>query len=125
MWLFEVFRRGRRTTSGVNDVAVSVLGVEGPDIQGRSIGADTQVLGVKEQSSRTNRRAASGSGISRVESSAVRATVIVHSPVPVMLTVPVAHAARLCVMKVWMSDVVGCVPSRLSAGRSGSAVNVA
>ena len=28
----EVFRRGRRTIGGVNDVAVSVLGVEGPDI---------------------------------------------------------------------------------------------
>lgn len=29
---FEVFRRGRRTIGGVNDVAVSVLGAEGPDI---------------------------------------------------------------------------------------------
>lgn len=28
----EVFRRGRRTIGGVNDVAVSVLGAEGPDI---------------------------------------------------------------------------------------------
>ena len=28
----EVFRRGRRTIGSVNDVAVSVLGVEGPDI---------------------------------------------------------------------------------------------
>ena len=73
-----------------NDVAVSVLGAEGSHIQGRSIGADTQVLQSEEQPSRTNRRAASGSGTSRVESSAVRATVIVHSPVPVMLTVPVA-----------------------------------
>ena len=56
--------------------------------------------------------------------SAVSLYLMAHSSVPVSAIVPAAHCAFVLVMKVWMSDVVGCLPSWLTVGRCGSAVNV-
>ena len=73
--------------------------------------ADPSVLtrrssGVKEQSSFMRRRAVSGMGVSRVESSAVRVASSEHSPVPVTRAVPDAHSALPCVMNASICDVV-------------------
>lgn len=56
--------------------------------------------------------------------SAVSLYSMAHWSVPVSAIVPAAHGAFVLVMKVWMSDVVGCLPSWLTIGRCGSAVNV-